>query len=172
VNKLLALLAIVACAALGDARAAGLMCIGNDVVQFGNKLVGSYNTAHLTVSNCGAQAWSFTGVGLHPATGPAFDVDSTCTTGLTLAPGAHCTVDVIFAPLETGQTSGGYRLQKHIGNAERARDVLRARRRSARRHRHPRVRAGERAVSGAVGRDALRAAAHAAAQPRAPGRSR
>jgi len=111
VNKLLALLAIVACAALGDARAAGLMCIGNDVVQFGNKLVGSYNTAHLTISNCGAQAWSFTGVGLHPATGPAFDVDSTCTTGLTLAPGAHCTVDVIFAPLETGQTSGGYRLQ-------------------------------------------------------------
>ena len=46
-------------------------------------------------------------VNIHPATGPAFQVTTTCKTGLTLAPGATCTVGVHFAPTAPGQTSGG-----------------------------------------------------------------
>jgi hypothetical protein len=89
-------------------EAVGQVCISDDTIQFGNREVGSSTTASVTVSNCGQAPWSFTNVSLDPATGPAFQVHASCTTGLTLAPGASCSVSVVFAPTTTGQTSGGF----------------------------------------------------------------
>jgi hypothetical protein len=52
-----------------------------------NRTVGSSTTLHSTASNCGDASFTFTGVSVHAATGPDYRVDSTCTTGQTLAPG-------------------------------------------------------------------------------------
>lgn len=101
-------LALVAGCVATDAMAGGRICTSDDTFMFGNRAVGSSTTAAATVSNCGDAPWSFTDASVHPATGPAFQVSSTCTTGLTLAPGAACTVGVRFAPVTPGQTSGGF----------------------------------------------------------------
>jgi Abnormal spindle-like microcephaly-assoc'd, ASPM-SPD-2-Hydin/Repeat of unknown function (DUF5648) len=93
--------------AVTGAVAGGRICTSNDTFMFGNRSVGSSATATATVTNCGDAPWSFSDVSVHPATGPAFQVSTTCTTGLTLAPGATCTVSVRFAPTTPGQTSGG-----------------------------------------------------------------
>ena len=101
---------LLALAALGIAMpafAAARLCIDNDVIQFGNQFLGTTRTANETVTNCGDQSLSFTDVSVHPATGPAFHVSTTCATGLVLAPGANCTATIQFAPLVNGQTSGG-----------------------------------------------------------------
>ena len=89
------------------ASAAGRICIDNDVVQFGNRFVGTTTIASVAVTNCGDQALTFTDVSVHPATGAAFQVSSKCATGLMLAPGDNCAASVAFSPLVTGQTSGG-----------------------------------------------------------------
>jgi hypothetical protein len=102
----LALLHLLGVAAT-DAVAGGRICTSDDTLMFGNRAVGSSTTATATVTNCGDAPWSFTDVSVHSATGPAFRVDTTCTTGLTLAPDAICTVSVVFAPATPGQTSGG-----------------------------------------------------------------
>ena len=101
----LALLLFLAVAA--DVVAGGRICTSADTFMFGNRTLGSSTTATATVTNCGDAPWSFTEVSVHPTTGPAFQVITTCTTGLTLAPGAACTVSVRFAPTTRGQTSGG-----------------------------------------------------------------
>src|SRR2546423_856274 len=93
--------------AVGDAAAGGRICTSADTFMFGNRMVGSSTTGNATVTNCGEAPWSFTDVSVHPATGPAFQVTTTCSSGLTLAPGATCGVSVRFAPTVTGQTSGG-----------------------------------------------------------------
>src|SRR6266404_1791979 len=100
-------LLLVAGSAVTEAMAGGRICTSADTFMFGNRSVGSSATATATVTNCGDAPWSFTDVSVHPATGPAFQVSTTCTTGLTLAPGATCTVSVRFAPSTPGQTSGG-----------------------------------------------------------------
>ena len=99
-----ALLALVGCAVTD---AVGQVCISDDTIEFGNREVGSHTTAAVTVSNCSDAPWSFTNVSVDPATGSAYQVNTTCTTGLTLAPAASCMVSVLFAPTTTGQTSGG-----------------------------------------------------------------
>ena len=101
----LAFLLLVAFAS-AEVAAAGRICISNDTFMFGNRAIGSSTTATATVTNCGNASWSFTDVSVHQATGPAFHVSATCTTGLTLAPGETCTVGVAFAPATPGQTSG------------------------------------------------------------------
>jgi Abnormal spindle-like microcephaly-assoc'd, ASPM-SPD-2-Hydin len=93
--------------AFTDAAAGGRICASDDTFTFGDRAVGSITTANATVTNCGDAPWSFTNVSVHSATGPAFQVSTTCTTGLTLAPGETCTVSVRFAPTTPGQTSGG-----------------------------------------------------------------
>ena len=103
---LLALVALVALVAPGAAGAFARMCTSADSLQFGNRTVGSTTVQHATVRNCGDEPFAFTGVSLHPATGPAWHVDTTCTTGGALAPAAVCTIDVTFAPQSAGQTSG------------------------------------------------------------------
>jgi hypothetical protein len=100
-------LVLLAGGAVTDAAATGRICTSDDTFMFGNRAVGSSTMANATVTNCGDASWSFTDVSVHPATGPAFHVSTTCTTGLTLAPGATCTVSVGFAPTTPGQTSGG-----------------------------------------------------------------
>src|ERR1700676_2869460 len=95
-------LLLVAGSAVTEALAGGRICTSNDTFMFGSRSVGSSATATATVTNCGDAPWSFTDVSVHPATGPAFRVSTTCTTGLTLAPGATCTVSVRFAPTTPG----------------------------------------------------------------------
>ena len=99
-------LALVALALPGAADAFARMCTSVDTLQFGNRTLGSITVQHATVRNCGDEPFAFTGVSLHPATGPAWHVDTTCTTGSVLAPAALCTIDVTFAPQSAGQTSG------------------------------------------------------------------
>ena len=101
------LAAIIGIAFVSPASASSRLCIGNDVIQFGNRFVGTATVVNAAVTNCGDQSLSFTDVSVHPATGPAFHVSTNCATGLVLAPGNGCPVTVQFAPLVTGQTSGG-----------------------------------------------------------------
>jgi hypothetical protein len=61
----------------------------------------------VTVSNCGDAAFAFTDVSRHTATSSAFRIAAQCTTGMTLAPGDACTIDVWFEPQAPGQVSGG-----------------------------------------------------------------
>src|SRR5882724_4732177 len=79
------LLVLAGAAGTRHAYAEGRYCSSRDVVIFGNRAVGSNTMANVTISNCGDQAWSFTGVGVDPATGAAFHVDTTCATALVLA---------------------------------------------------------------------------------------
>jgi hypothetical protein len=100
-------LALLTAGAAGHAVADGRICISDETFEFGNRPVGSTTSANATVSNCGDAPWSFTGVSVDPATGPEFQVSTNCTTGSTLAPGDTCAASIRFAPLATGQTSGG-----------------------------------------------------------------
>jgi len=100
---LLAILALLASTAAG---AYARICTSADALQFGNRAVGSSTLRQVTVANCGDSAFSFTGVSVHPASGPAWRVATTCATGGVLASGASCTIDVTFAPQSAGQTSG------------------------------------------------------------------
>lgn len=89
------------------AAASGRMCTSRDVLVFGDVVTGARVQQGVAVTNCGAEPWSFTDVGTHPATAAAFDIATTCATGRTLAPGESCAIDVTFAPLTAGQRSGG-----------------------------------------------------------------
>ncbi len=98
---------IIGTAFVSPAGASSRICIDNDVIQFGNRFVGTAAVVNAAVTNCGDQSLSFTDVSVHPATSSAFHVSTNCATGLVLAPGNSCPVTVQFAPLVTGQTSGG-----------------------------------------------------------------
>src|SRR5262249_57835890 len=78
-----------------------------EALLFGNRAVGSSSAANVTVTNCGNAPWTFTDVSVDPATGAGWNVFSGCTTGLTLVPGAACSVSVTFAPRGTGEASAG-----------------------------------------------------------------
>lgn len=81
-------------------------CASADTLQFGNRALGSSTAVSVVVTSCGNEAWAFTDVSPHASTGSAFHVQTSCTTGRTLAPGESCTIDVTFAPVLPGQTSG------------------------------------------------------------------
>jgi hypothetical protein len=99
-------LGLVMSGAVTDAAASAQICTTADTFIFGDRAVGTSTTANATVSDCGDAPWSFTDVSVDPATGPEFQVSTTCATGLTLAPGRNCTVSVRFLPTTPGQTSG------------------------------------------------------------------
>jgi hypothetical protein len=101
------ILALTCLIIVSSSAAQGRFCLTDDTLLFGNRAVGSMSTTTVTVSNCGNQAWSFTDVSVDPATGAAWHVNTSCSTGLVLSAGAACSVAVIFAPTTTGQTSGG-----------------------------------------------------------------
>ncbi|MEO8848187.1 MAG: choice-of-anchor D domain-containing protein [Casimicrobiaceae bacterium] len=89
------------------AHAAARFCTSTSVFSFGDVAVGSSASATATVGNCGDQPYTFSDVSVHPQTGPAFSVTTDCATGMTLAPASTCAVNVMFAPMASGQTSGG-----------------------------------------------------------------
>jgi len=101
----------------GEAAAQSRLCASQELLAFGNELVGTATTASVTISNCGSTPWSFTDVSTDPATGPGWHVNTGCTGGLTLAPGAACALNVTFAPTLTGQTSGGVWLDNTSSDA-------------------------------------------------------
>src|ERR1700739_98225 len=108
-----------ACLLFASAAAAQAgYCLSRDTLLFGNQRVGSVSSQSVTVSNCGSQPWSFTNVAIDPATGSAWHVNTDCATGLTLAPGAACSVTVMFEPMNTGQTSGGLWLSNTTGTSD------------------------------------------------------
>ena len=101
---------IVAVAALAlvapQAHAYKRFCASADALQFGNRVLGSSTTVSVTITSCGNEPWTFTDVSPHASSGSAFHVQTTCASGRTLEAGESCTIDVTFAPLATGQTSG------------------------------------------------------------------
>ena len=113
-----ALLALIASITPQHAGADARFCISDQTLIFGNRQVGGSTSANVTVSNCGDQPWMFTDVSVHPATGAAFHVDTACATGMSLATGASCDATVVFAPLATGQTSGGLWLRNTTADSD------------------------------------------------------
>ena len=111
-------LGIVATIAAQPARAAGAFCIDVGTMQFGDVMVGNSSSMSATIRNCGDQTWSFTDVSVDPVTGPAFHVNTSCATGLALAPGASCKATVSFVPLAVGQTSGGLWLRNTTADSQ------------------------------------------------------
>jgi hypothetical protein len=107
------------CFAIASSAAAqGRFCATDGALLFGNRLLGTVSTATVTVSNCGNQSWSFTDVSVDPATGAGWQVSTNCATGVTLPPGATCSVVVGFAPTVPGQTSGGLWLRNTTGDSD------------------------------------------------------
>ena len=111
-------LAILLLLVAGTACADGRICISRDVLLFGEQAVGTSVTQSASVANCGDAPFAFTGVSVHPATAPAYTVDTTCATGQTLAPGASCDARVTFAPSAPGQVSGGVWLHNTTGTPD------------------------------------------------------
>ena len=101
-----------------SAAAQGRFCASQEALLFGNRAVGSSSAANVTVTNCGNAPWTFTDVSVDPATGAGWNVFSGCTTGLTLVPGAACSVSVTFAPRGTGETSGGLWLRNTSADSD------------------------------------------------------
>jgi len=88
-------------------HAASRICTSADTLTFGQHEVGTSTRASVTVSNCGDSAFAFTDVSRHTATNGAYRIDARCVTGMTLAAGDACTIDVWFEPQTAGQASGG-----------------------------------------------------------------
>jgi len=107
-----------AIAASPSAAAAARMCTSADTLTFGQRAVGSSTSATVTVSNCGDQPFTFTDVSAHTATNPAYRIDTSCATALTLAPHESCALTVYFAPTEAGQASGALWLHNTTANPD------------------------------------------------------
>ena len=103
---------IACCLASPTVSAYQRFCASEDSLRFGNRAIGSSTTATVTIYSCGDEFWTFTDVRLHGATGSAFRVASACATGMTLGPGESCEVNVTFAPVLPGQTSGALWLRQ------------------------------------------------------------
>ncbi len=117
---LMFIVALAACASwASQARADGRFCITASTLTFGNQPVGTSASQGVQVSNCGDAPWMFTDVSVHPETGAAFSVATTCATGMSLAPGASCGATITFAPGTPGQTSGGLWLRNTTADANR-----------------------------------------------------
>ena len=91
----------------GTAVAQPRICISDDVLTFGQRAVDSSTRMTSVVTSCGDAPFTFTGVNVHPATAPAFVISTACATGMTLLPGAFCSIDVTFKPQQAGEVSGG-----------------------------------------------------------------
>ena len=100
------LAAVVLSALSSTAFADSRICMSADTLSFGQQPVGSSTSATVSVSNCGDAPFSFTDVSRHDATNPAYRTQSSCSTGMTLAPGDACAATVWFEPTLPGQASG------------------------------------------------------------------
>jgi hypothetical protein len=115
---LIVILAVAGSMFAQPARADGRFCADAVTFSFGNRLVGTSSSMTATISNCGDQPWAFTDVSVDPVTGPAFHVNTSCATGMTIAPGASCSATVVFAPVASGETSGGLWLRNTTADSE------------------------------------------------------
>jgi hypothetical protein len=107
--RVLACLIVVAAACAGvssTASAASRICTSADTLSFGQAPVGSSTSASASVSNCGDQPFSFTDVSPDAATNAAYRIETSCATGMTLAPQQQCAITVHFEPKAPGQASG------------------------------------------------------------------
>ncbi|HEV8503540.1 MAG TPA: choice-of-anchor D domain-containing protein [Casimicrobiaceae bacterium] len=112
------ILALATLAGAGETLASARFCTDANTLSFGNQAVATSRTQSVAVRNCGDAAWTFTDVSVHPATAAAYDVMTTCATGLTLAPGETCSASVTFAPTAPGQVSGGLWLRNTTSDAD------------------------------------------------------
>jgi hypothetical protein len=101
-----------------SAAAAPRVCTSADTLSFGQRAVGTATSAAVTVSDCGDQPFTFTDVSVHAATNPAYRVETSCATSLTLAPQQSCTLTVFFEPTEPGQASGALWLHNTTANPD------------------------------------------------------
>jgi hypothetical protein len=107
--RVLACLIVVAAACAGvssTASAASRICTSADTLSFGQAAVGSSTSASASVSNCGDQPFGFTDVSPDAATNTAYRIETSCATGMTLAPQQQCAITVHFEPKAPGQASG------------------------------------------------------------------
>ncbi|HET8877607.1 MAG TPA: choice-of-anchor D domain-containing protein, partial [Casimicrobiaceae bacterium] len=95
-----------ACGLTTGAYAVSRICMSADSLSFGQRPVGSSESATVVVSNCGDAPFAFTDVSRHTATNVAYRTQTSCSTGMTLAPGAQCAASVYFEPTVPGQASG------------------------------------------------------------------
>src|SRR5579862_466835 len=108
VCAILALVVMLACAlAAPSVLAAPRVCMSADTFSFGQQQVGSSTSQSMVVADCGDASFGFTDVGPDAANKPGFRIVTSCTTGMTLEPGAQCGATVYFEPKAPGQVSGG-----------------------------------------------------------------
>jgi hypothetical protein len=88
------------------ATAAPRLCMSADTLSFGEQPVGSSRAASVSVANCGEASLSFTDVSAYAGSSTAFRVETSCATGMTLAPGDACDATVHFEPSAPGQVAG------------------------------------------------------------------
>jgi hypothetical protein len=102
--RVLGLIAVVGLCSV--AHAGPRICMSADTLSFGQQQVGSSTSASVAVSNCGDATWSFTDVSPHAATNAAYRIETSCVTGMSLAPGEQCEATIHFEPKAAGQASG------------------------------------------------------------------
>jgi hypothetical protein len=108
-SRVVAILIVVAGLGAGASStvlAAARMCTSADTFSFGERAVGSSTAASASAANCGDQPFAFTDVSPHAATNAAYRIETSCATGMTLAPREQCAVTVHFEPQAPGQASG------------------------------------------------------------------
>jgi hypothetical protein len=107
IHALACLIGVFALSGLSSAAyAASRICMSADTLSFGQQPVGSSASASIVVSNCGDAPFAFTDVSRHAATNPAYRTETSCSTGMTLAPARQCEATVQFEPTLPGQASG------------------------------------------------------------------
>ena len=95
-----------ACGLAATAYGASRICMSADTLSFGQQPVGSSVSSTVVVANCGDAPFTFTDVSRHPATNAAYRTQTSCSTGMALAPGVQCAATVYFEPTVPGQASG------------------------------------------------------------------
>lgn len=95
-----------ACGLAATAYGASRICMSADTLSFGQQPVGSSVSSTVVVANCGDAPFTFTDVSRHSATNAAYRTQTSCSTGMALAPGVQCAATVYFEPTVPGQASG------------------------------------------------------------------
>jgi hypothetical protein len=117
-DRLAAACVVVVVVFSSSAAAASRMCTSADTLSFGQRAIGTSTSASVTVSNCGDAPFTFTDVSVHAATNPAYRIETSCATALTLAPLESCALAVFFEPIEPGQASGALWLHNTTANPD------------------------------------------------------
>lgn len=101
----------------GVATVAPVISISPNPDNFGNVPVGNSKNTTITVSNTGSSDLILGSPALTTPTEPYNITSTTCTSGLSVPPGANCTINVAFAPASAGSSSGGFSVYSNSGGA-------------------------------------------------------